>query len=368
MRVLLVQHPSITLDLAHTGGIEVVELNQLRELNARGVPTRLCVASLRGKEEGIQRVRDWGWQNRYLQGAYYLNARRQDRRADILHGHYTPLLPLIYPRNSVVHYHGLTLSGLPLYRHPACARRYHQAHYLFCARWLAEGFAEMYPAMPRDHLHVVYNAADPRAFHPAPERRANPVPRIVFYAGWIPEKGLYELLEAVARLEAKRTDFEVHLGGSAFTHYRRAGSEELDREVRARAGALATVRLIGHVAHEDLPALLRTMDIGVVPSTYDDPFPLVPLEMMASGLPVVAFRAGGLPEAVVDGETGFLVENRNVEALAAALERLIEDAHLRQEMSAQARRRVEQFFTWDRHVDQLLEIYEQIIHRNEARR
>ena len=121
--------------------------------------------------------------------------------------------------------------------------------------------------------------------------------------------------------------------------------------------------LIGHIAHADLPTLLQQTDIGCVPSIYEDPFPLVPLEMMAAGLPVVAFDLGGPKEAIVDGQTGFLVPNKDVSALAAALERLIDNEQLRREMAVKARRHVEQNFTWDRHIDQLLQVYE-LIHRS----
>lgn len=355
------------MDLAHTGGIEVVELNQLRGLNQREHQARLYVANLVGEHPDISRIPDMNWRSRIWQLAYYRRFGAREASADVFHGHYTPLLPLVYPQKSVVHYHGLTLSALPLYRYTSCARRYHQAHYIFCARWVGERFADMYPQMPRDHLHVIYNGADIDAFRPAnPPRTENPV-RIIFYAGWIPEKGIYELLDAVELIESKRTDFEVWYGGSAFSHYERPQSREIDEKVRSHAARLKTVKLIGHIAHADLPTLLQQTDIGCVPSIYEDPFPLVPLEMMAAGLPVVAFDLGGPKEAIVDGQTGFLVPNKDVSALAAALERLIDNEQLRREMAVKARRHVEQNFTWDRHIERLLEIYEQITQGNGGR-
>jgi len=368
MRVTLIQHPSITLDLAHTGGLEVVELNELSNLKQRGVVASLYVAKLVGRAEDVHASWDAGWRNRYLQSLYYCNIGRKTHGTDVYHGHYTPFLPLEYPQRSLVHYHGLALSELPLYRYHTCRQRYHAAHYVFCAAWLVDGFRQLYPQMPLEHLHVVLNGVDHNAFRPGPRSVRDRIPRIVFYAGWIPSKGIYELLEAVSLLEQKRTDFEVYFGGSAFSHYKRAESPEIDRRVRELASNLKTVKLIGHVDHSALPELLRAMDIGCVPSVYEDPFPLVPLEMMAAGLPVVAFGVGGLRESVVDGITGFLVENKNVHALAKALETLIDNEQLRLEMGAKARKRVEQYFTWDRHVDQLLEIYEQIIKRNRDRK
>ncbi len=363
MRVALLQTPTAPLDLSHTGGMEVVELNQLQELRRRGVEAHLYAAQVTGEREGVRELRDRGQHRRLGKYAYYYALARRERGADIFHGHYTPALALTHPDKSVVHFHGLAVSEIPLYRY--FPSRCHRAQFVFCSRWIAERFVERYPRLPAEHVHVVYNGVNESAFHPPSEPRpAGPKTRIVFYAGWLPEKGIYELLAAARLLESRRQDWELHYGGSAFSHYRRAESEEIDRRVREEAAGLSCVRLIGHIAHEDLPELLRSMDVGVVPSVYDDPFPLVPLEMMACGLPVVAFRAGGLKESVLDGETGFLVENRNVQALAEALERLIENASLRGQMGEAARRRVEEYFTWERHVDQLLEIYERIIRRN----
>ncbi len=367
MRVALLQTPTAVLDLDHTGGMEVVELSELRELQRRGVEARLYAAKVEGDKPDVRVLRDWGYQKRIAKFAYYYNLARAERTADVFHGHYTPALALTHPRKSVVHFHGLAMAEIPLYRYAAV--RCHQAHYVFCSQFVADGFLARYPGIPEDHLHVVYNGVDTRLFHPPHEKRsAGGKVRIMFYAGWIPNKGIYELLDAAALLESRRQDFELHFGGSAFSHYRRPESEEIDRQVREKAARLKCVRLIGHLAHEELPDLLRTMDIGVVPSTYDDPFPLVPLEMMGSGLPVVAYSAGGLKESIADGETGFLVENRSVPKLAEAIERLIDDAQLRQRMGEAARKRVERYFTWDRHVDKLMEIYEQIMRQNYRKR
>ncbi len=81
---------------------------------------------------------------------------------------------------------------------------------------------------------------------------------------------------------------------------------------------------------------------------------------MAAGLPVVATRGGALPEVVVDGETGILVERGDGEALAAAIGKLLSDPHLRQRMGAAGRKRVRQLFTWERSVAGLEQMYESL--------
>jgi glycosyltransferase involved in cell wall biosynthesis len=87
----------------------------------------------------------------------------------------------------------------------------------------------------------------------------------------------------------------------------------------------------------------RRSMLGVVPSICQETFGLVALEAMTAGKPVIASRIGGLPEVVVDGETGLLVEPANARALTAALERLIACPSLRAQMGAAGRARSDQF-------------------------
>ena len=362
MRIAFLQTPIASLDLNHTGGMEVVELSEMAELQRRGVEACLYAARVKGERKDVRQLSDWGQRNRLAKYRYYYRFAQQERLADVFHGHYTPALALTHPDKSVVHFHGLAVQEIPAYRY--FADRCHRAHYVFCSRFVAEHFIERYPRIPDNHLHVIHNGVDAGQFRPAQlDDRQGAVTRIIFYAGWHPRKGIYELLDAVALLESRRQDFELYFGGSAFSHYRGLDSEEIDRKVRERAAGLHCVRLMGHLPHEKVPDLLRTMDLGVVPSLWE-PFGLVALEMMASGLPVVASRVGGLKEVLVEGETGYLVENKNVRRLAAALEALIDNPELRLQMGRKGRQRVEECFTWDRHVDQLMGIYEQIMRRS----
>jgi glycosyltransferase involved in cell wall biosynthesis len=88
------------------------------------------------------------------------------------------------------------------------------------------------------------------------------------------------------------------------------------------------VTLPGRVAPEEVPQYLQAADFLVLPS-YSEGMPQAILEAMNCGLAVVATRVGGIPEAVIDGETGLLVETRNVDRLREAMERMITDEALR---------------------------------------
>jgi glycosyltransferase involved in cell wall biosynthesis len=136
----------------------------------------------------------------------------------------------------------------------------------------------------------------------------------------------------------------------------RATLEALVREL----GLRRAVRLLGH--RDDIPDLLAATDVLVVPSLCDDAFPFTALEGLAAGRPVVASAAGGLPEIVRDGETGFLVPKGDASALVDATLRLLRNPALAQRLgragSAFAAR-----LTVEAHVEELTQLYEEIAAR-----
>jgi glycosyltransferase involved in cell wall biosynthesis len=106
----------------------------------------------------------------------------------------------------------------------------------------------------------------------------------------------------------------------------------------------------------DIPALLRTADVFVLSSRWEG-LPLAIIEAMMSGLPVVGTRVGGVAEVMVDGETGLLVPPKDPEALASALNRLLEDAGLRRQMGEAGRRRALDRFTEARMLAETTAVY-----------
>jgi glycosyltransferase involved in cell wall biosynthesis len=103
------------------------------------------------------------------------------------------------------------------------------------------------------------------------------------------------------------------------------------------------VRVLKNQGHEAVMAAWRRASVGLVPSTWDEPFGIVALEAMATGTPVVASRIGGLTDIVEDGVTGVLVPPGDVQALAAAMRRLVDDPALRGRMGERGRERVGRF-------------------------
>jgi glycosyltransferase involved in cell wall biosynthesis len=353
----LLQTPSIPLDINQHGGLERVALRELEFLRKKKIDARLYVAHLVGHKDHVFEIRDLGWQSRLLKFFYYFKFWRLNRRADIFHGHYTPILALLFPKKSLVHFHGIAIRELILYRFGFCRNRYHRAHYIFCARWVRDKFKESYPNIPESHLHLVYNGIDVDTIKPRPGKSSGKTVNICFYGRWVEKKGIYDVLEAAEILETKgRRDFIIWYGGWS-------DSTGVQEKIRDWAARLTSVRLVGVIRPDELASFLEDKDVGLVPSTYPDPFPLVPLEMMSAGLPVIAYSVGGLRESIVEDESGLLVESQDPVKLAEKIEFLLDNRDEITRMGRAARKRVVQNFTWEKHVAQLGNIYNEILER-----
>ena len=128
------------------------------------------------------------------------------------------------------------------------------------------------------------------------------------------------------------------------------GDALLDRDldgVAERAGVADRVDLCGRVSRADLPALMRSADVVACAPWYE-PFGIVPLEAMASGVPVVATAVGGHLDSVVDGVTGLLVPPREPAALAAALRSLLADPARRRALGEAGAARARRLYGFDR--------------------
>jgi glycosyltransferase involved in cell wall biosynthesis len=152
------------------------------------------------------------------------------------------------------------------------------------------------------------------------------------------------LIRALALL---RGSFHATLVGSG------PDQRAVEDEVR-RANLTGSVLLAGE--RDDVPELLASSAIFVL-SSRSEALPVSVLEAMAAGLPVVATRVGGVPELVVEGETGLLVASADPPALAAALQRLLDDPELRAQFGAAGRARVEEHFALDSFLESHLDLY-----------
>nr|WP_279587840.1 glycosyltransferase family 4 protein [Microbacterium ulmi] len=192
------------------------------------------------------------------------------------------------------------------------------------------------PTSLHDRVRIVGNGVDTAAFTPAPPRQDGPL-RVMFFGRAIPEKGADILLTAAAGVE--RSDVEyVIIGSHGFDP--KAPLSPFETRLRELASSVrGTVRFEAFVERPALPGLLRSADMLVLPSRWPDPCPLTVGEALASGVPVIASRRGGIPEAL--GDAGILFDPDRPEELTAAISSLAGDPVRRRELGAAGRARAE---------------------------
>jgi len=153
-------------------------------------------------------------------------------------------------------------------------------------------------------------------------------------------------------------------------HWILVGDGELRGELEAQAQRLG---LVSHVHftgwRDDVAEMLALADVFVLPSESEG-FGRVLVEAMAMGRPVVATNVGGIPDIVLDGETGLLVEPANAAALADAVRALVDEPARAARLGAAGRVRAESTFSLGAHVDAVERVYEEVLGRGapEARR
>jgi starch synthase len=237
------------------------------------------------------------------------------------------------------------------------------------SRGMRSDILACYPGVQPERVHVVYNGIDATVYRPERSQETlrrhgvDPaVPYAIFVGRVTRQKGLSHLLEAALQLDPRHQ--LVICAGAADTPELAAEVEGLASRVRERRGRLVWIE--GILPRQQVVHLLTAARAFVCPSVYE-PFGLVNLEAMACETAVVASRVGGIPEIVVDGETGLLVDHDESDpaafarGLAGAIGRLLEDAELAAGMGAAGRRRVLEQFTWSAIADRTVELYRSLL-------
>jgi glycosyltransferase involved in cell wall biosynthesis/GT2 family glycosyltransferase len=185
-------------------------------------------------------------------------------------------------------------------------------------------------------------------------------PATVLFVGRLePRKGIHTLLEAIPRVLASAGDVRFEIVGRDCGAGDGRSWRQYWESRCAGAARQGRVDFLGEVDGEELARRYEACDIFVAPSLYES-FGLIYLEAMARAKPVVACRVGGVPEVVVDGETGLLVPPEDPPALAEAILKLLADAGLRERLGQAGRRRYEQHFTTRVMAQKTLELYRRV--------
>jgi glycosyltransferase involved in cell wall biosynthesis len=212
-------------------------------------------------------------------------------------------------------------------------------------------------AVSPEQLHVVPLGVDTELFKPAEHRVRN---RIVAIASAdVPLKGVSHLLHAVARLRVER-DLELQLVSKLEPN---GPTEKLIAEL----GISDIVHSSSGLTDDELAALLSSAEVACIPSLYEG-FSLPAVEAMASGTPIVASRAGALPEVVgVDGECARLVHPGDVDELTQVLGELLDSPLELRRLGAAGRRRAVDVFSWESVAAQTVSVYERACERVQNR-
>jgi len=210
-----------------------------------------------------------------------------------------------------------------------------------------------------DRIAVIRSAVDTTRFATKPDctafRTEFAIPDaacVIAAAGQlIPRKGHRYLLQAVANLSRVEPDIRLIIFGDGY----------LANQLRAQAASLGLGDIVQFAGfRDDLDDYMGCFDIFVHPALAEG-LGVATLKAAAAGLPVVGFDAGGLPEAVVAGETGLLVPSENAELLQNAMKTLIDDDGLRKRMGAAGRERMQKEFSIATMADKHVALYESIL-------
>lgn len=204
--------------------------------------------------------------------------------------------------------------------------------------------------LPREQIAVIYDGVDTETFRPLEVPKA---PDSLLYVGNSDDrnKGARYLLQAVALLKERGRQVRLTV---------------VDRDTAYTVPTLARdlgidnwVHITGRVSREELVRRYNETQVFVSPSLYEG-FGLPAAEALACGAPVIATTAGAFPEVIEDGISGLLVPAGDPRALADAIERLLDDARLRQQLGQEGRRRIVDHFSWRETAMRTLALYQEV--------
>jgi glycogen(starch) synthase len=207
---------------------------------------------------------------------------------------------------------------------------------------------------------VIYNTLN------LPEVEVRPLPfdrpELLCLGRVVPDKGFDLVVDALASIASVVPDVRLTIAGDGIDRPR------LEEQAR-RLQVEDRIVVAGWVAPTKILELINTATIVIVPSRWFEPAPLVAIQAAHMGRPVVGARTGGIPELVVDGVTGVVVEKDDSEAIARAVIHLLENPDQARAMGERGKARARSMFGWQRCIEAYEALYRSLVdtHRSEVR-
>ena len=251
---------------------------------------------------------------------------------------------------------------------------------LGCSEYITEKIRTHFPQFAH-RCQTLYNGVDISHFiyDEQQKKTSNKDSKQLLFVGRVsPEKGVHVLLNAFQKVVACYPEVGLKIIGHKIpAPYEFIAQLSDDSKVSGMASSFSgsylsylknqlpsssanKISFTGPIPHAELINHYRDADIFVFPSVWHEPFGIPTIEAMASGVPVIATKSGGITETIRNGETGLLVERGDAKALAEAIVSLLLNNEMRTKMGKAGRQRVSEFFSWERIIADLLVLYKKI--------
>ncbi|HHO75099.1 MAG TPA: colanic acid biosynthesis glycosyltransferase WcaL [Deltaproteobacteria bacterium] len=212
---------------------------------------------------------------------------------------------------------------------------------------------------PGDKIHVIHCGVDSGTFQPRKRRRTSKTLQIGSLGRMVGKKGFDVLIDTAGILIDSGRSLHMDIAGDGPL------MDDLRRQAELK-GLADHISFPGPIAHEDVSSWLQDQDIFVLPCRKDnngdmDGIPVVLMEAMLSGVPVVSTRISGIPELIEDGITGCLAAPDNPSELAAAIEKIAGNSRFRKIITENAAKRVLLDFDLAENTARLAHLYKEVI-------
>ena len=341
-------------------GCEILLFNLLRcdtstYSDMRGVKVFSCDIVLNSDKAVSQRIAD---KLVYVKALRLIWKQVRHFKPDFIHAHYACSYGLL---GALANKHPFVLSvwGSDVYSYPRMGSIYNRllrftlrrADYILSTSHCMARETSLYTPKP---IQITPFGVDMRRFSPQPNCE-KPASFVVGNVKALKEcYGIDTLIRAFALLHTAnpQVDMRLLVAGTG-------PDRDMLGSLCEELGVADMVEFLGYIPNEQLPQLYSVFDVAVSLSR-EESFGVVAVEAMSCQCPVVTSDAEGFKEVVDDGVTGFVVPKDDPKAAAVAMQRFVDDPSLRQRMGIAGRKRVAEFYDWERNVDTMMSIYRDI--------